>query len=338
MNRLIIISAVSFLGAVSSNVSAGSYVFAGDPPNENLVTHPTGYLGSGGRINVSVCIDPTSTITAPLVQPVKNIVETWNQLNPVTGNLLSFGNNNIPNNSDYDWESVTLHEVGHCIGLAHPNLGSQTGVTGNDTNYTNTTKGVDGVFDFDDGADNIIGSRDDNRDDDINLFWFNDNINNPFVLTPPYDQTKYTRNLNDLPNGHNYAANSDRTVGAALGFASSESVMQQATFNDEDQRRLGIDDVASIKFAMSGVDQVHGTADDYTYRLTYGGIASNCDINIKHDASYPGFAVCNVSGFFIGNSDHLRISAANISVNPSAVSWFFNQDKNDLIYKDGHEY
>ena len=77
MSRLTVVSVVAFFCGLSSSVSAGSYVFAGDPPNESLVTHPTGYFGTGGRITVSVCIDPTSSITAPLVQPVKNIVETY---------------------------------------------------------------------------------------------------------------------------------------------------------------------------------------------------------------------------------------------------------------------
>lgn len=321
----------------SNQLLAGSFIFAGNLGEEDLITHPKGYTGSGGRLTVSVCIDPASVDSAQLVQPVKNMVETWNQLNPVSENLKLFGNNNIPGNSDYDWESVTLHELGHCIGLAHPNLGSQTGVTGVNTNYTATNKGNDGIFDFGDGVDNIIGSNDDDRDDDNNLHWYNKNINNPFVLTPPFDSSNYSVSLSDLPIGHNFVANADREVGNDLGFSNSESVMQQGSYNDEDQRRLAIDDVATIRLAMSGLDETAGTADDYTYKLEYGGVASNCDINIKHDNTYTGFAVCNVTGFNI-NSKHIRIDTADIRINPNAVNWFYNQELNDLIFRDGVEY
>ena len=334
MNKCI---SVSLLLMASLPVTAGGYIFAGESNGVDIVTHPKGYLGIGGRINLSVCIDPTSSNSASLVTSVENIVEAWNQLNPVEANLKLFGDNNIPSNSQYDWESVTLHEVGHCIGLSHPNLGSQTGVSGSNTNYTYSTDGADNTFDFDDGADDIIGSSDDLRDDDVNLFYFNNQVNNPFVLSPPYDSTNYSRAVANLPGGDNFPANPDRSVGAALGVADTEGVMQQGTFNDEDQRRLAADDVVTIKYAMSGVDEMQGTADDYTYRLEYGGITAGCDINIKHDPTYTGFAVCGTTGFFV-SGNHLRIEEANIRVNPNAVSWFYNDVKNDLIFKNDFYY
>ncbi len=334
MNKhlIILIVLVIFNGSVKS----GSFVFAGDLGEENWVAHPRGYVGSGGRLTLSVCINPASVNSSQLVQPVKNVVETWNQLNPTSGNLKLFGDNNIPGNFDYDWESVALHEVGHCIGLAHPNIANQSGVSGNDQNYTATNKGVDGVFDFNDGNDNIIGSADDLRDDDQNLHWFNKGVNNPFVLSPPFDSSNYSVVLADLPNGDNFSANGDRDVGANLGFNNTEAVMQQTTFNDEAQRTLGVDDVATIRFGMSGLDETAGSADDYTFRLEYGGIASNCDINITHNNSST-FGVCNLDGFFI-SSTHLRIDNANITIGDNSVDWFFNQEQNDLIFKNGVEY
>jgi hypothetical protein len=338
MKRFYQFSLVLLLILSSLDGLAGSFVFAGDANGIGVVAHPKGYLGSGGQISVEVCIDPTSSLTSELVIPVQNIVNTYNQLNGVNDNLKIFGENNIPSNSDYDWESVVLHEVGHCIGLAHPNLGAQTGVSGGNTNYTATTKGSDNLFDFGVGTDGVIGSSDDQRDDDVNLFWFNADINDPFQPTPPFDSSKYTRVLSgNLPGGHSFATNPDRTVAALLGYGDrSESVMQQATFNDEAQRMLGIDDEVTLRYAMSGVDEVAGTADDYTFVLTYGGISSGCDINIKHDPGYSGFARCGVSGFFI-NGSHIRIDEANIQVDPTAVSWFFNTESNDLIFEDGFE-
>ncbi|MGJ8664711.1 MAG: hypothetical protein ACSHWU_13735, partial [Marinicella sp.] len=274
------------------------------------------------------------TDNAELVVPVLNIIDTWNELASVNSNLTFGGDNNVPF-SQFDWESTVLHEVGHCIGLAHPNLGSQTGVSGVNTNYTNSTDGVDDEFDFNDGSDNIIGSDDDLRDDDQNLFWFNDAVNNPFVLSPPYGASNYTRDLIDLPGGDNYAANPDRAVGAALGFTNSEAVMQQGTFNDEAQRQLGADDEATLRLAMSGADEIQGNADDYTIVLSYGGIASGCDININNDPTYTGFAVCGVGGTFV-NGTHVAITTASIRTNPSS-NWFFNPLGNDLIFEDGFE-
>ncbi len=318
------------------SATAGTFIFGGNLGEEDFITHPTGYLGSGTSLTISVCINPASVNSAQLVQPVKNIVETWNQLNPTSENLKLFGNNNIPGNLDYDWESVALHEVGHCVGLGHPNLGNQEGVVGANQNYTSTNKGNDGLFDFNDGADNIIGSADDLRDDDQNYHWFNKNSNNPFILSPPFDSSNYSILLADLPNGDNFVANADRDVGDDLGFNLTEAVMQQGTFNDEAQRTLGVDDVATIRLGMSGVDETEGTADDYTFKLVYGGIASGCDINITHDAG-NSFGVCNVGGFFL-NGSHLRISSAEITIGNNAVDWFFNQEQNDLIFKNGVDY
>ena len=320
----------------NGSIKAGSYIFGGDLGEEDFITHPKGYSGVGTHLTLSVCIAPSSVNSAQLVQPVKNVVETWNQLNPTSENLKLFGNNNIPGLSDYDWESVALHELGHCIGLAHPNIANQQGVIGNDQNYTATNKGIDGVFDFNDGADNIIGSADDLRDDDQNLHWFNKQLNNPFILSPPFDSSKYSVLIGDLPSGDDFAANADRDVGADLGFNNTEAVMQQTTFNDEAQRTLGVDDVATIRYAMSGVDETAGTADDYTFRLVYGGITTGCDININHDSSST-FGFCSVGGFFI-NGSHLRISTADITIGDNSVNWFFNQLQNDLIFKNGVNY
>lgn len=334
MNKKIIIAGI--LSGLCGNVYSGTYIFAGDLGEENFITHPTGYLGLGTTLTISVCINPSSVNSAQLVQPVKNIVETWNGFTATSQNLKLFGDNNIPGNLDYDWESVALHEVGHCIGLGHPNLGNQGGVSGNDQNYTATNMGNDSSFDFNDGADNIIGSADDIRDDDKNHHWYNININNPFVLSPPFDSSKYSILLSGLPGAHSFVANADRAVGNALGFSITESVMQQGTFNDEAQRTLGVDDVATIRLAMSGIDETQGTLDDYNFKLVYGGITPNCDINITHNTG-TSFGVCNVGGFFITPS-HLRISSAEITIGDNAVNWFFNQDKNDLIFKNSVDY
>jgi len=152
---------------------AGAFTFAGATNGVDIITHPQGYTGAGGVVTVSVCLDPTSQDAAnpDVVTSIKNVVNTWNRLQPTTGNLVFGTNNNIPATA-VDFESVVLHETGHCLGLAHPNAPTESGLTGNNRNFTKATKGVDGFFNLGSGADGIIGSNDDLRGDDVNLHWF----------------------------------------------------------------------------------------------------------------------------------------------------------------------
>jgi hypothetical protein len=233
-------------------VYSGAFVFSGESNGVDVIAHPQGFTNpTPSSLTVHICIDPSSSVTTELETSVKNIVSTFNHLNPSVPNLIYGSSNNIPS-GNLDWESVVLHEVGHCLGLAHPNLGQQTsnGVTGVNTDFTQSTNGIDSVFDFGAGLDGVIGSNDDQRDDDINLHWFNIGINNPFIASPPYDISNYSRDLSDLPNGHSFASNADLNVGVNLGFPNSEAVMQQGSRNDEDQRKLSIDDVATLSLAI----------------------------------------------------------------------------------------
>jgi hypothetical protein len=301
-------------------VHAGAFIFSGSS-NPNVIAHPTGYTGTGNALSVSVCIDPASANAASMVVPVQNIVDTWNARLVASPNLLFGASNNI-GASQYDFESVALHELGHCIGLAHPNLSSESGLSGNDQNYTKATSGADVTYDLGIGADGIRGSGDDARNDDENLHWFRRSDNNPFNASSTADTTTYARAVASLPAGHTFAANADRTVGAALGFANTESVMQQGTFNDEDQRRLAADDAATLLLGMSGLDMTAGSGDDYTLTLTYGGLSSACNVVLGFDDTRTSFATCYTSGSYI-NSNHIRITAANVYF-ASGIAWFFN--------------
>lgn len=49
------------------------------------------------------------------------------------------------------------------------------------------------------GSVTIIGSADDVRGDDINLHWYRNGTNNPFVLAATVDFTTYSRTLGSLP-------------------------------------------------------------------------------------------------------------------------------------------
>ena len=239
------LAAVIVLAATRA-LESGAYIFAGDANGLDSITHPQGYTGTGGPLNISVAIDPMSANASAMEISVQNIVNTFNGLVATTGNLVIGGGNNIPSNA-FDFESIALHELGHSLGLAHPNAASESGLIDSDRNYTKATNGVDNVFNLNDGADNVIGSSDDIRGDDVNLHWFRTSNNNPFTIEGTVDGTTYSRDSANLPSGHTFATNADRDVSALLGVSNTEAVMQQGTNFDEAQRTLTHDDVATLR-------------------------------------------------------------------------------------------
>ena len=334
MNRFSRTLLTATLVAASGVATAGAYIFSSGG-NPDIITHPTPYTGTGGTITVSVCIAPTSESIADMETSVRNTIFTWNQLNAVSPNLLFGGDNDIPGGA-VDYESTLVHEVGHCLGLAHPNAATESGLGGADRNYTKADEGPNNVFDLDPGVDGIRGSSDDVRGDDINLHWFSPD-NNPYTLVEPVDTSNYSNDLVDLPGGHLFAANADRDVGASLGFPNTEAVMQQGAFSDEDQRQLGIDDIAMIRLAAAGVDETAATADDYTLELVYGGVASGCDITVQITGN--SFAFCSVSGTGIGGN-HVRVTNATVQMaSTSNTNWYFNQVPAgaEELFADGFE-
>ena len=320
------IGAAMLMGAAltlaAGSLQAGAYVFAGAVNGVNIVTHPKGYTGTSQELVLNVCIAPGTANANDMEISVQNVVSTYNALQPTTGNLLFGANTNIPSGK-VDFESTVLHEMGHCLGLAHPNAATESGLPGDDKNYTKATKGSDGVYNLNAGADGIRGSSDDVRGDDVNLHWFRISNNNPFTIADTVDSSTYSRDVADLPAGHNFAANADRDVGTGLGVADTEAVMQQGTHSNEAQRTLNHDDVATLLYAMSGLDESATGVDDYTIKLVYQGITStNCDITLQFDNSETGFAQCSTGGHFIG-TNHVAITSANIYFNDTA-NWFFN--------------
>ncbi|SEQ79446.1 hypothetical protein SAMN05421690_1001177 [Nitrosomonas sp. Nm51] len=297
----------------------GVFEFISDDDEADVITHPAGYTGAGGELVVTVGITPLSPHAGEMEIPVKNAINTWNQLVPTINNI-QIDDNIVPRRM-FDFESVALHELGHCIGLAHPNLATESGLDGENKNYTNAVRGANNIFDLGRGADGIIGSGDDMRGDDINLHWFNKENNNPFLLPEIIDQTTYSRALDDLPPGHHFAANGDRLVSLLLGFENTETVMQQGITSGEARRTLAADDVATLRLAMSGLDRLQGTSDDYTLTLQYVGKTDNADIVLSFD-DRAAFAACRITGFFL-DGKHVAIQEGRISFN-TGFAWFFN--------------
>ena len=328
--------------AVSANATAGAFLFAGSEQSDgsvlpfDIITHPATYFGTGGDITVNVCIDPSSEAIDEMQVSVANAIDTWNRREPASPNLFFGNSNDIPSGA-IDFESTLLHELGHCLGLAHPNEATESGLGGAARNYTRTDPGPNRQRDLDAGADGIRGSADDLRGDDINLHWFAIDTNNPFVLSTPIDISSYSRDLADLPAGDTFAANADRSVGASLGFANTEAVMQQGATSNEDQRQLAVDDVATLGLGMAGLDRTAGTPDDYRPVLVYDGVQTDCDISINVTGN--SFAFCSVGGQFInqsGSPPHIRISSANVQLgSTSQINWFFSVSED--LFADGFE-
>lgn len=323
-----LVLSASLLGAgfvmTPLNLSAGAFIFAGEDNGVDVITHPAGYSGVGGVIYVEVCIAPDAVDGRLAVQPVLNIMKEFNEFEASSPNLVFGSSNDIPG-GQLDFESLTLHEIGHCVGLAHPNAATESGLSGSDRNYTKSAEGTNEDWDIDAGDDGIIGSADDVRGDDINLHWFEVGVNNPFLAVAQPDGAIYSRDLADLPVDDTFAVNADRTVANSLGFPNTEAVMQQGQFSDEDQRNLTTDDIATLRMGMTGVDEIAGNADDYEIRMVYGGVrddTSDCEIVIDSDPG-AGLAFCSTGGFFVG-PQHVTLSGPDYFYNPD-VNFYFNQ-------------
>ncbi len=304
---------------------ATSYIFANEASGLDLVTHASGYDGTGGTVTVTVGIDETSAFATDMAISVQNAVNTFNALVPTVENL-SFGQ--LAGN-EMDFESVFLHELGHSLGLAHYNLASESALGAPRNRAAKTANGADDIFNVDPGTDGVYGSADDVRGDDQNLIYFNA-ANDPFETSlGTVDSTTYSRDLADLPGGDLFPNIATREVAALLDYGNTEAVMVQGTYFGEIQRTLAAQDVAGMLYAQSGLDSIAGTADDYSLDILFVGETDAADILVDFDNSQTGFAVSQSSGGFIpGSGDQdVVITSSNIYFN-DGFNWVFNQQSN----------
>lgn len=305
---------------------SGVFVFAellGEPAT---ITHPSGYTGQAGMLEVTVCIDPDSENKSELEVAIHNSIRLWNRLEPEIGNSRLAPDSGVPSNK-VDAESVLLHELGHCLGLGHPNLASESGLSGDDRRFAKALKGTgpNNGYTLNPGADGVVGTQADNRGDDVNLHWFRKSNNDPFTIASTVDATTYSNNLADLPSGHRFATVAGAQVAHSRGLERSEAVMHQGIYYGEQRCGLGHDDVAMMRLGMAGTDRTAGTDTDYDLKLVYVGERSNCDINVKMGGS--SFAYCSVSGGQIA-PNHWVISAGQIRMaSSSLINWHFNEQR-----------
>ncbi|MCG8457612.1 MAG: hypothetical protein MI919_15160 [Holophagales bacterium] len=318
-----LISFSALLAVAAAPALAGSFASAGESLGEDLVQHPEGYDGTGGPLGLTVCLDPAAPDAAEI--PLQRAILTWNRLDTAAPNLsISAG---VPA-GELDFRSEILRGLGLCLGLDSP---------ADTQGYARATNGADNVFDRDPGPDTVPGTADDLRDDDGNLVWFRIADNNPFTSVPgPVDSTRYSRELGLLPEGDNFAATSTRAVALAIGSPGTEAVMVNALATGEARRSLTEDDAATLLYAASGLDELEGTADDYTAGLAYVGRATDCQIPISFtpDVSAADRVVClGPTGSIAGN--HFRRLSSDLQVSDQ-VSWHFD-NADQALFLDGFE-
>ncbi len=306
----------------------------------NAVSHPLGYNGTGGNLTVSVCVEPTSPFATNLPAPLQKAILTLNNLTPTIGTYVPPGTSTQVPANQWDAESALLHEVGHCIGINHTNLATvlpePLPTFFGDASYSTEGPDMDFTFTFI-GGDNIWGSKDDDRGDDVNLVWFRKSSNDPFLIdplpAPAVDSLTYSRNLADLPAMHDYAANGTPSVAGSLGYPSTRAVMYAQIGPQSEFRSLANDDVAMLKYGMSGLDEIAGTADDYTFTVEFTN--HPCDIPVRFvPLGTSPVSRCGVNyNLIAGSTDHYEVDPVFIELN-SDFAFFFGFSPDLQIAKD----
>jgi uncharacterized repeat protein (TIGR01451 family) len=274
---------------------------------------------------VEVCLDSSVANPEEVKSALLKAIATWNELQITTSNFVRY-DPRLPSGVN-DFESYALHELGHCIGLGHGNLGAK----GCDeffcfaTEYTNSTTGPDGSLDYNPGADSVAGSADDYRGDDVNKFFFRKEDNSPFSISSPVDSTTYSQDIADLPQGHAFAVNGNPGVALHVYELEDTSTAMHATLNARTTRRsLAADDVATLKYGMSGIDELaSSTADNYTVNLVFTE-SSSCDISIKFGilADLAAGAECKGSATLISGNHY--VTSNGVITFDSIASWYYS--------------
>ena len=316
---------------------AGVYHLADGPYEEFIVVHPQGYTGAGGAIDIKVCAAPGAEITLPAL---RQAVRIWDSLTPTTencaGECRTHEQGAVDETLPFRMGAVLLHELGHCaMGLGHPNWLS--------TSYTNT---VD-VKSWIDGPDPFRGTRDDLPQPlpgSRLIHWFRTTDNDPVVIDGTViDGMTFSRRILDLPSGHLWPANGNVATATLLGELNTQAVMYSAIPTALDYTGVTADEVATVRFGMSGLDEMAGTADDYTVSMTIVDDCDQADVEVTYE-SFPDpdnqpLADCLVDLEYIGPGGLFMIhhalkpfvteQRARIQVNPAKL-W-------DVVFADGFE-
>ncbi len=339
------IAAALLLSSLPSLAVAGSFIGSNSAPER--VMHPVGTRLLPPHVaspTTTVCLDPAGLpASGNAEQSIRNAIATFNRLTAEQGNVVSGASAGVAG-GQVDFESVFLHELGHCIGMDHNVLGpsevggcslGNAGTCQSDPSLfaTVSTKGVNNSFQVNAGGDGQRASRDDTRGDDTNRHWYRRNVNNPFEMPPAtVDRQTYAVTTGFLPGGHTYpeaatshspcSSPSSNTAALPGRVANTENVMFPVLCSANAIRELAPDDVTTLRIARAGVDGVQGTSDDYVPQISYAGITDSCDVVLRFSGSGVGF--CSVS--FQVNGNNSAIVSGSITVGQTtSIPWHFNQ-------------
>jgi uncharacterized repeat protein (TIGR01451 family) len=314
---------------LAAPVGAGTFIDF-NQNNAAIVTHPSGYTGVAGQVTVGICLDPNALpMSGDPTQAMRNVAATYNRLEAKLGNLV---NNNA---GKVDFESVLLHEVGHCLGMDHVTLGPSEIGTGDFSNpqlyFANAFKGANASFDTTIGADAIRATRDDARGDDVNRNWFRKNVNNPWEIPPAtVDRGTHSVLKSDLPVGYDFTEvatsfgpcnGSQPNSSSTNGQLPTQNTMFPVLCTNKFLRELAPDDVTTLRLARAGRDGSQaGAADNYTTRVEVVPPGPGCKITVKF-VNDAGFAFCQVGGQFLAPDIVITTAEARFQ---RTVDWHFN--------------
>ena len=277
---------------------AGAGVFLNTMPGR--VTHAADYQGQGGARALRVCLDPTALpISGDPLLATYNAIAEFNRTRGSSPNIASAAAAGVAADA-IDYESMLLHELGHCTGLDHNVLGpSEVGCTLDGSCidhptlfFANAAPGPDGVHDGLPGLDGARGTSDDVRLDDVNRHWYRVDSNDPFAERAAEDRINHVQS-GGLPPGDlaaaaagNFNPCNQGTAGSATWLANgalpTQDVMFPALCTANVVRRLSPNDRSTLRIARAGSDGAAGTADDYRVTLVFQEQdQSGCDIQIR---------------------------------------------------------
>ncbi len=328
---LILLGAIAAIGVIEAR-SALAFTYVTAAKDADVIVHPTGYTGRGGELTITLGLHPDfEEMEDEVAFTAEHIAAIWTSLLIWDENLEP--SLEIPKLGGTDFFGTLIHEFGHTLGLAHPTLIPQgLNLPRGEGKFTTAEPGPNGKLDLDEGDDGLRGSSDDKRGDDVNAVFFKILDNNPYTLPEDgvFDSTTYSRKLEDLPEGDQSPAVSSREVARKVySLEATEGMMVSggSLIPGQVRRGLSADDIAGLRYAMSGLDEEQGTSDDYTLKVEYVGVDDDADVMIRFDMP-QGYAAA-----FIGskplNETHKAMGMNRIiNYNPNLPGnrkWFFPQ-------------
>ncbi|MDF1656883.1 MAG: hypothetical protein P1U58_04680 [Verrucomicrobiales bacterium] len=323
-------TAATLIALFTGQVVAFTYVTA--KSDAEIIVHPAGYEGRGGELVVTLGLHPDfADLEDEIAFSAEHVAAIWDSLLVWEENLGP--SIEIPKIGGTDFFGTLIHEFGHTLGIAHPTLmANEVNASRGRGKFSMAEPGPNGKFDIDEGPDGIRGSSDDDRGDDINTVYFKKSDNNPFSLPEDdvIDSTTYSRNLEDLPSGSTSPNVASREVAADLfSLPNTEAMIVGggSLVPAQIRRGLGADDVAAIRYAMSGVDELQGTPDDYSLKIKWVGLSDSSDVIIRFDRP-DGYAAAFVGVRAISGNHKAMGKNRIINYNPNLPgnrAWYFPQ-------------